>query len=103
MEKMTESKTPMSRFLYENGLSKKEVAEYLGMSPQAVSQMASGKMKMPSRVFAAIRENANGWDTAALTSASSDSTEALLAQLRAKDEQISELHRIIDNLTSEKK
>ena len=100
---MAESKTPISRFLYTNGLSKKEVAGFLGMSPQAVSQMATGKMKVPGRVYSALMGNDRGWDTTALTRPAEDGTEALRAQLRAKDEQIAELLRIIDKLTPEKK
>ena len=95
-----ERKTPIARFLYTNGLSKKEVAEYLGMSPQAVSQMASGSMKVPGRVYSALVGNERGWDTTALTSP--DTEETLRAQLRAKDEQIAELLRIIDKLTPDK-
>lgn len=99
---MIDNKTPIARFLYTNGLSKKEVAAFLGVTPQAVSQMASGKMKVPGRAFAALVGNDRGWDTAALTHPATDSVETLHAQLRAKDEQIAELLRIIDKLTSEK-
>ena len=60
--------------------------------------MASGKMKIPGRVYAALAANDRGWDTSALTSPA-DNMEALQAQLRAKDEQIAELLRIIDKLT----
>lgn len=98
---MTNANTPLSRFLYINGLSKKEVAEFLGMTPQAVSQMASGRMKMPARVYAALVGNDRGWDASSLA-ANMDTTEALRAQLRAKDEQIAELLRIIDKLTTGK-
>lgn len=96
---MDKTKTNLSRFLYTNGLSKKEVAEYLGMSPQAVSQMASGAMKMPGRVYAALVGNDRGWDTTELTSHPAENMGALHAQLKAKDEQIAELLRIIDKLT----
>lgn len=95
---MTDRKTPLSRFIYINGLSKKEVAGFLGMTPQAVSQMASGRMKMPARVYSSLVGNDRGWDVSALTE-SVGTNEELRAQLRAKDEQISELLRIIDKLT----
>ena len=96
---MPNEKTPIARFLYANGLSRKEVAEFLDISPQAVSQMASGRMKMPGRVYAALAANDRGWDASVLTSRAADNMEALQAQLRAKDEQIAELLRIIDKLT----
>lgn len=98
---MAESKTPIARFLYANSLSKKEVAGFLGMSPQAVSQMATGRMKVPGRVYSALVGNDRGWDTAPLTQPA-DSMDALRAQLNAKDEQIAELLRIIDKLTQGK-
>ena len=72
MSTMTASKTPIARFLYANGLSKKEVAGF---------------------------GNDRGWDTTTLTNPAEDDTETLRAQLRAKDEQIAELLRIIDKLT----
>ena len=99
---MNEKKTPLARFLYENGLSKKEVAAFLDISPQAVSQMAYGRMKMPGRLYSALVGNDRGWDTSALTNPAGDGTQALQAQLRAKDEQIAELLRIIDKLTPDK-
>lgn len=100
---MNDTKTNLSRFLYANGLSNKEVAQFLGVSPQAVSQMASGKMKVPGRIYSALVGNDRGWDVAQLTRPTMDSMESLQAQLRAKDEQISELLRIIDKLTPAKK
>lgn len=99
MSTMTASKTPIARFLYANGISKKEVAGFLGISPQAVSQMATGRMKVPGRVYSALVGNDRGWDTTALTNPAEDGTETLRALLRAKDEQIAELLRIIDKLT----
>lgn len=96
---MNKEKTNFSRFLYANGLTNKEVAEFLGVSPQAVSQMASGKMQVPGRIYSALVGNDKGWDASHLTRPAVDGMESLQAQLRAKDEQIAELLRIIDKLT----
>lgn len=116
------------RFLSDNGLKKKDIAEYLQVSKAFVTQLCQGLRKLPPEKFALLKANAQ-WDCSALgegdmlrseprnvnsqmarvgnvtataTSSGSDSSE--LAALRAENEslraQVDRLTKIIENLTS---
>lgn len=53
-------------FLNKNNITKKRFAEYIGVSPQFVTQLCNGKRALPSKKYELILQNAFGWDTAAL-------------------------------------
>lgn len=114
------------RFLSDNGLKKKDIAEYLQVSKAFVTQLCQGLRKLPPEKFALLKANAQ-WDCSALgegdmlrseprnvnsqtvrigniTASSSGSDSSELAALRAENEslraQVDRLTKIIENLTS---
>lgn len=52
-----------AKFLIINGLKRKEVASFLGVSGAFITQISSGDRPLPEEKLAAIKANAYGWDT----------------------------------------
>lgn len=50
-------------FIKANGLKQKDVAEFLEITPQFMSQICKGLRPLPDEKFALIKANKNGWDT----------------------------------------
>ena len=57
-----------AKFLLTNGLKRKDIAAYLGVSGSFITQITNGDRTLPQEKLAMIRENAYGWDTSMLTS-----------------------------------
>ncbi len=55
--------TDFERFIEENGLLKKDLAKYLGVSGAFITQICNGKRTLPDSKLALIKANTNGWDT----------------------------------------
>ena len=53
-------------FIQENGILKKDIAEFLGVSNAFISQVCAGKRALPEAKIALIKANKNGWDTSML-------------------------------------
>lgn len=58
--------TPFAKFLSINGLRRKDIAAFLGVSGAFITQISSGDRKLPDEKLAAIKANAYGWDTSML-------------------------------------
>lgn len=56
-----------AKFLSVNGLKRKEIASFLGVSGAFISQLTSGDRPIPAEKLALILSNAYGWDTSMLT------------------------------------
>ena len=90
----------LSRFLYENGITRKEIAEYLEVTPQFISMVCSGRCRMSGQLYSRLLNNDRGWKTEPLSE--SDNTlevAELVRQLKEKDAQIEYLLKTIVNLT----
>ena len=96
-------------FIQENGILKKDIAEFLGVSNAFISQVCAGKRALPEAKIALIKANTNGWDTSMLGQNNrvvsnnngnsihqdnrqyfSDSPDVLRAQIDMLDERIKE-------------
>ncbi len=69
---MVNSKQPsifvdLKAFRICNGLTQKDIADYLQVSTAFVSRVESGQNKLPSEQFVKLMENNRGWDTELLT------------------------------------
>ena len=115
--------TPIESFRHDNGLTKKEIAEYLGVSQAFIGRVCSGQYNLPEKQLQKLLSNNRGWNTTELEKKISleeqtftgnlsgkellqsikDETariESILNEtIRAKDEQIERLTRIIENLS----
>jgi hypothetical protein len=58
--------TPFAKFLSINGLKRKDIAAFLGVSGAFITQISSGARKLPDEKLAAIKANAYEWDTSML-------------------------------------
>lgn len=58
--------TPFAKFLSINGLKRKDIATFLGVSGAFITQISSGARKLPDEKLAIIKANAYGWDTSML-------------------------------------
>lgn len=58
--------TPFAKFLSVNGLKRKDIAAFLGVSGAFITQISSGDRKLPDEKLATIKANAYGWDTSML-------------------------------------
>lgn len=56
------------KFLKVNHLKKMQIAAFLGVTNAFVTQLCSGKRKLPSDKLALIIANSHGWDVSMLTS-----------------------------------
>jgi transcriptional regulator with XRE-family HTH domain len=97
-----------ANFLLINGLKRKDIAEYLGVSGAFITQIAKDERPLPSEKLALIKSNAYGWDIsmlikpqATLQSLQSEAmaNNALIDYLQKK---VAELENKIDKLNSEK-
>lgn len=59
-----------SKFLTVNGLKRKDIASFLGVSGAFVTQLTSGERRLPPEKLALIKANPFGWDISMLTVAS---------------------------------
>lgn len=71
-----------AKFLSINGIKRKDIAAFLGVSGAFISQITSGDRPLPEDKLAMIKANAYGWDTSMLTPNKSSLT--LLTGLRPK-------------------
>ena len=55
--------TDFEIFIQTNGLLKKDIAKYLGVSNAFITQICSGARALPPQKVAIIKANSNGWDT----------------------------------------
>ena len=60
--------TNFAKFLSVNGLKRKDIAFFLGVSGAFITQISSGIRPLPDDKLALIMENAYNWDTSMLTS-----------------------------------
>ncbi len=67
-----------AKFLLTNGLKRKDIAAYLGVSGSFITQITNGDRTLPQEKLAMIRENAYGWDISMLTSKANGLDEATL-------------------------
>ena len=58
--------TPFAKFLSINGLKRKDISAFLGVSGAFITQISSGARKLPDEKLAIIKANAYGWDTSML-------------------------------------
>ena len=56
-----------NNFLTTNGIRKKEIASFLGVSNAFVTQLCTGRSKLTPEKTALIKANRKGWDTSMLT------------------------------------
>jgi transcriptional regulator with XRE-family HTH domain len=59
--------TNFANFLTINGLKRKDIATFLGVSGAFITQIASGDRPLPEEKLALIKANANNWDISMLT------------------------------------
>lgn len=58
--------TPFAKFLSINGLKRKDISAFLGVSGAFITQISSGARKLPDEKLAIIKANAYRWDTSML-------------------------------------
>ena len=56
-----------ANFLLTNGLKRKDIAFFLGVSGSFITQITNGDRTLPSEKLAMIKANAYGWDVSMLT------------------------------------
>lgn len=56
-----------ANFLLTNGLKRKDIASFLGVSGSFITQITNGDRTLPSEKLAMIKANAYGWDVSMLT------------------------------------
>jgi len=56
-----------AKFLSVNGLKRKDIASFLGVSGAFITQISSGDRPLPEEKLAMIKANAYGWDVSMLT------------------------------------
>lgn len=71
---MKETLTPFAKFLKDNELSQREIADFLEIGEPTISKIASGKQNLPKKRKLQILGNSYGWDTSALAPTSTDLT-----------------------------
>lgn len=59
--------TNFAKFLSINGLKRKDIASFLGVSGAFITQISSGDRPLPEDKLAMIKANAYGWDISMLT------------------------------------
>lgn len=60
--------TDFELFIEANGLRKKDLADYIGSSPQYITQLCNGTRRLSQDKIALLKQNTMGWDTSMLTS-----------------------------------
>lgn len=85
----------MSNFLRANNLRQIEVARYLGISKPFMSQLTSGRSKLPAAHIEKLKANEHGWKTEMLDESlvvkQADPLHSELAVLRARVELLERL------------
>ena len=56
-----------AKFMKVNGLKRKDIASFLGVSGAFITQITSGDRPLPQEKLALIKANAYGWDVSMLT------------------------------------
>lgn len=59
--------TNFAKFLSINGLKRKDIATFLGVSGAFITQISSGERPLPHEKLAMIKANAYGWDITMLS------------------------------------
>ena len=80
--------TPFAKFLSVNGLKRKDIAAFLGVSGAFITQISSGARKLPDEKLATIKANAYGWDTSMLEDKTLSGMDRLREQETVSDEQL---------------
>ena len=73
--------TKLERFRLDNGLTKKELGTYLGVSGVFVGGMCSGAYKLPENHLVKLINNENGWNVRALKELDDEETSAEVKDL----------------------
>ena len=98
--------TDFAKFMTINGLKRKDIAAFLGVSGAFITQISSGDRPLPEEKLAIIKANAYGWDISMLTGSSNtlpveNSREALLREFLAqKEQEVNELRKRVWELES---
>lgn len=58
--------TDFELFIEANGLRKKDLADYIGSSPQYITQLCNGTRRLSQDKIALLKQNTMGWDTSML-------------------------------------
>ena len=94
-----------ANFLLVNGLKRKDIAEFLGVSGAFITQITKEERPLPSEKLAQIKANAYGWDVSMLTrpqvtlQPETMANNALIDYLQNK---VAELEKKVDRLNSER-
>lgn len=64
-----------AKFLSINGLKRKDIASFLGVSGAFITQISSGGRPLPNEKLAMIKANAYGWDISMLTESKTPATD----------------------------
>lgn len=80
--------TPFAKFLSINGLKRKDIAAFLGVSGAFITQISSGARKLPDEKLAIIKANAYGWDTSMLEDKTLSGMDRVREQEPVSDEQL---------------
>lgn len=59
--------TQLKLFRQTNGLTQKELADYLGIGVSFISRVESGQVELPQKHLSKLLINNNGWETSSLT------------------------------------
>ena len=100
--------TNFAKFLSINGLKRKDIASFLGVSGAFITQISSGDRPLPEDKLAMIKANAYNWDVSMLTQPENPMTDepkdgTLDFVIRYMARQIEELQAKFDNLEAEYK
>lgn len=99
--------TTFAKFLNVNGLKRKDIAAFLGVSGAFITQISSGDRPLPVEKLALIKANANNWDISMFEESQTPQSEsqALVEYLKGKvedqDALIRELYQKIGALEAQ--
>lgn len=79
-----------AKFLSVNGLKRKEIASFLGVSGAFISQICSGDRPLPPEKLAMIEANTNGWDTSMLKPKKENAYLSMMDRIRRSPREMSE-------------
>jgi transcriptional regulator with XRE-family HTH domain len=80
--------TPFAKFLSVNGLKRKDIAAYLGVSGAFITQISSGGRPLPDEKLAMIKANAYGWDTSMIVDSTLSGMDRVREQRPVSEEQL---------------
>ena len=99
-------KTPLEEFRFRNGLTKKDIGDYLGVSAAFAGAVCNGKSLLPAKHLVKILNNDKGWDISMFKEKEQpeqlDALAVMSKQLEAKDQQIKELMSLLAQSMVEK-